>query len=192
MNKIQPSRQRRHPRERGVSLLEVLITILIMSFGLLGIAGLTATSTQIAKTSQFKSVTLQLANEYAELMRGNTQAVADGNYNKTDTYVDKDASDTETVPACAIADDCTPAEIAAIDQAEWINHLRQRLPGGDAYVQYNDGELTADLWVMWQEPGMNVGSETLSVSDGGNPCPADALSGYAGNPPVCFYYRVSL
>lgn len=178
--------------ERGLSLLEILITILIMSFGLLGIAGLTATSTQIAKTSQYKSVTLQLANEYAERMRGNIKGVADKQYNKLSVYADNGANSLVTVPACTVTDACTSTELAAIDQAEWTNALRQRLPGGDAYVQYNDGELTVDLWILWQEPGMSVGGDTLSVSDGGNPCPDDAVSGYAGNQPVCFYYRVSL
>ena len=178
--------------QRGVSLLEILITILIVSFGLLGIAGLTATSVQIAKLSQFRSVTLQLANDYVERMRGNIAAVSGGQYDKTDTYAIHSATDTEDDVVCAVADSCTSAELAALDQAQWVNSLRQRLPGGDAYVKYNAGELTVDLWIMWQEPGMELGDATLSVADGGNPCPAAPLSDYSGNPPACFYYRVSL
>lgn len=176
--------------QHGASLLEVLITILIMSFGLLGIAGLTVSSLQSAKLAQFQSTALQLANDYSERIRGNISGAKDGAYNMTDAY---DGVTTDvTVPGCATAGACTAAELASIDQAEWTNELRRRLPGGGAYV-VRDG-LAIDIWVMLLEPGLDFdGSSTLSVAGtGGSQCPAAALAGYAGEEPICMYYRVSI
>ncbi|MCK9514487.1 MAG: type IV pilus modification protein PilV [Ottowia sp.] len=175
----------------GASLLEVLIAILIMSFGMLGIAGLTAASLKTAKLAQFQSTALQLVNEYAESMRGNIAAVRNGDYEmKSAPYTG--ATSAVPVPGCD-NNDCTPAQIASIDKAEWINNLRRRLPAGGAYVD-RDG-LSMDIWIIWQEPDLTLDEDsTLSVAGtGGNACPDDAIGeSYDGDPPVCMYYRVSL
>lgn len=181
-------------REEGSSLLEVLITILIMSFGLLGVAGLTTASLRSVKLSQYQSVALQLVNDYAERMRGNIDPVTGVlsiNYQLTDGY--SDTTSTVTVPTCAVVTNCTSDEMASMDKAQWINTLRRRLPGGGAYVEQNG--LTADIWILWQEPDLQVdASSNLSVAaTGGSQCPAAALSGYSGTiVPVCMYYRVSI
>lgn len=176
--------------QQGSSLLEVLITILILSFGLLGIAALTTSSLQAVKVSQFQSVAMQLANEYADRMRGNARGVISNNYNMSDAYAE--ASSKVTVPTCATTEACTPAELAAIDKAEWMNNLRRRLPSGGAYVQRNG--LSVDIWVMWVEPGFKFDDDsTLSVAaTGGSQCPAAAVSVSLINFPACAYYRVSI
>lgn len=177
--------------QHGASLLEVLIAILIMSFGMLGIAGLTAASLKTAKLAQFQSTALQLVNQYAESMRGNIPAVRNGDYEmKTDPYTG--ATGTATVPSCGTGD-CSSAQIASIDKAEWINNLRRRLPAGGAYVE-RDG-LSMDIWIIWLEPDLRFDDDsTLSVAEtGGNACPDGAIdAAYDGDPPVCMYYRVSL
>lgn len=176
--------------QRGASLLEVLITILIMSFGLLGIAGLTVSSLQGAKLAQFQSTALQLANDYSERIRGNITGARNGAYDMTAAYTGATAN--VWVPQCATLSACTAAELASIDQAEWTNELRRRLPGGGAYVT-RDG-LAVDIWIILLEPGLQFdGDSTLSVAfTGGSQCPAAALAGYDGEFPVCMYYRVSI
>ncbi len=194
MSRIMKSQHPKNLRaqQQGASLLEVLITILIMSFGLLGIAGLTTASLQAVKISQFQSTALQLANEYAERMRGNVLGVASKAYDMTNAYSGSGAS--VTVPTCAAPQDCTPAELANIDRAEWINNLRRRLPGGDSYVALDANGLAVDIWIMWQEPSQDFdGTSTFSVAaTGGSQCPNAALAGYTGDAPLCVYYRVSI
>lgn len=176
------------PQQRGFSLLEVLITILILSLGLLGLAGLTGTSLQMAKVSQFQSTALQLAVEYADRMRSNAAAAEGGSYDITSTY-DQGAA-LATIPGCDPS--CNAAGAAAKDRAEWTNNLRQRLPGGGAWVKGKNGDpSTIDIWVMWQEPKL----DTLSVKGtGGMECPPDALATgvLAADAPICLYYRVRL
>lgn len=183
--------------QKGSSLLEVLITMLIMSFGLLALGGLTAASLQYSKIAQFQAVGSQLAIEYGDRMRGNVAGFEANNYNQTTAYTG--ASGTVTVPACATVAKCTPAEVAAIDIAEWTNALRRRLPGGGAYVVRDaTNTLSTDIWVMWVEPNLdfNTSADTLSVSaTGGDQCPANAgvASLPAGTPvPRCMHFRMSL
>jgi type IV pilus assembly protein PilV len=114
--------------QKGSSLLEVLVAILIMSFGLLGLAGMTMASLQYAKMAQFQTIGTQLAASYGDSIRGNVTGFMAGNYNQLATYTG--ASSGITVPVCTIPTKCTAAEIAAIDAAEWTNNLRRRLPGG--------------------------------------------------------------
>lgn len=175
----------------GSSLLEVLITILILSLGLLGVAGMTVKSLQSAKTSQYQSIGVQLVNEYADRMRGNTVGVANDEYIVNEVYTG--APTKRAVPSCAIADACTSAEIANIDQVEWLNAILQRLPAGAAYVSKNN-TLSVDIWLIWMEPDMNFdANSTLAVgATGGSRCPNGVLSVSGNQVPRCMYFRVSI
>ncbi len=180
--------------QKGSSLLEVLITMLIMSFGLLALGGLAAASLQYSKISQFQTIGAQLAADYGDRMRGNVAGFRAENYNLTTAY--SGASAAVTVPTCSVAALCTPAELAAIDIAEWMNALRRRLPGGGAYVTHDaTNTLAANIWVMWAEPNLTFDTSDLSATGtGGDQCPAASLVGLPSTTPVprCIYFRVSL
>lgn len=183
--------------QKGSSLLEVLITMLVMSFGLLALGGLTAASLQYSKITQYQAIGSQLAIEYGDRMRGNVAGFQANNYDQTAAYTG--ASSKIALPVCATAAKCTPAEVAAIDIAEWKNGLQRRLPGGGAYVVRDaTNTLAADIWVMWVEPNLNFNTtaDSLLVSaTGGDQCPAN--SGVAALPattptPRCLHFRISL
>jgi type IV pilus assembly protein PilV len=189
-------------RQTGSSLLEVLVSILIMSIGLLGLAGMTVSSLQYAKMAQFQTVGSQLAASYGESIRGNITGFMAGNYNQAAAYTGATAA--VAVPVCATPSKCTAAELAAIDLAEWNNNLRRRLPGGGAFVTRDlpadpldlaSNTLAADIWVLYADPTLGFGASNLSVAtSGGNQCPALALAGLSATVPVprCMYFRVSL
>ncbi len=187
-------RQARAHAQQGASLLEVLIAILIMSFGLMALAGLAASSQQYSKMSQFQTVGSQLAIDFAERMRANVAGFEQGFYDKTDVYVN--SSELVPMPACALPTQCTAQEMAARDQADWLNDLRVRLPGGDAFVQRDVfNPLAADVWVMWLDPTLVTGpaaGDNLSTGSAAD-CPAAAIGSVpAGGMPRCLYYRVSI
>ena len=52
-----------HPAQRGILLLEALIAILIISFGVLGLVGLWANSVKNASEAKYRSDASFLANE---------------------------------------------------------------------------------------------------------------------------------
>lgn len=174
----------RAPRKHqtGASLLEVLIAMLIMSYGITGIALLMAATLQHSKTSLYQLVALQIATELAESMRANTDGFMADAYGKTDTYSSTRAA--ATVPNCATPARCTSSEIASIDKAHLANRLRLSLPGGDFQMLRNGSR--ADIWIMWMEP-----TSAAAMESGTAPCRATAI-GAGGDPPRCLYLRAAL
>lgn len=172
--------QRTH--QTGASLLEVLIAILIMSFGITGVALLMAATIQYNKTSQYQMVGLQIATQLAESMRANTDGFMADAYSNSEAYSSHRAA--VAVPVCAVWAKCTSSEIANIDKAHVANTLRMSLPGGDFNVLRNGKR--ADIWIMWMEP-----SSAASMALGTSPCRASAVAA-SGDQPRCLYLRAAL
>lgn len=70
-------------RQNGLNLLEVLIAALVLSVGLLGLAGLQVSSLKTAQNASFKQQATFVIYELLERMRSNRQAVLAGDYAQT-------------------------------------------------------------------------------------------------------------
>jgi len=68
-------------KQSGLSMLEVLVTILIMSVGLLGLAGLTAASIRNNHGAYHRTQAVWLAYDIADRMRANRAVAIGGGYN---------------------------------------------------------------------------------------------------------------
>mgnify|MGYP003576282975 CR=1 FL=1 len=64
-------RQARHATERGFTLLEVLVSILVLSIGVMGMVGLQAASLNANRDAKYQSAAVRLATELGDMMRGN-------------------------------------------------------------------------------------------------------------------------
>lgn len=97
-------------KSSGFSLLEVLISMVVLSIGLLGIAGLQATSKRTSYEALQRTTAVMLTRDIIERMRTNPDQIAA--YNGT--------VDTTTITHndCSAAT-CTPAQLAAYDLFEW-------------------------------------------------------------------------
>lgn len=170
-------------------MVEVLVAMVILAFGMLGMAGMTATSLQTSKMAQFQTVGAQLAASYGDSIRGNVNGFVANAYNlNTAQYTG--AATALTVPACAVVTKCTAAETAAIDVAEWQNNLRRRLPAGGAWVvRDTDNTLAADLWIMYSEPSQVYDGVDTAVA--GAACPSGSVASGVATP-RCMYFRISL
>ncbi len=56
---------------RGVTLVELLVTLVILSVGVLGVAGLQVTSMQLTRDVNFRLTAVQLANDVLDRVRIN-------------------------------------------------------------------------------------------------------------------------
>ena len=65
-----PARQARRARHRGVSMIEVLVVIVLFSFGLIGMVGLQARAVQFSVSAEDSSRAALLANEVVSAMWG--------------------------------------------------------------------------------------------------------------------------
>ncbi len=187
----QPNPQR--AQQRGSSLLEVLIAILVMAVGMLGMAGLTAASSSYNKLAQIRSTSLLLVSDYADRARANMSGFNASGYAKTTSYVNSRAliSTTGCTDASVPANTCDSTAMAALDLAQWRNLLRLRLPGGDAYVltgvNATTGQSNMDIWIMWTELEQASGFDVA----GNTRCPAAANP--TSDPTIkCMYFRIAL
>lgn len=117
-------------RQRGVSLIEVMMAVLIFSIGLIGLAGLLVMATRSNHAAYLRTQVTFLAHNMADRMRANPIGVWNGDYDKT-SY----KSITGSTPACDNAAPCSPADLAKHDQKAWSDQLAVFLPDADAKIQ---------------------------------------------------------
>ncbi|MBP6336623.1 MAG: type IV pilus modification protein PilV [Vitreoscilla sp.] len=176
--------------QRGASLIEVLVSILIVSVGIVSLAGLLAKSTQLAKASEFRSVAGLLAADMADRVKANIPAVTAGTYDMTPAALQAAAPGNAATACISAAAACTSAQMAAYDLSQWQQTLFNGLPNGTGYLQYDAVGQAVDLWLAWLDPtALAVGNDEEYKNLTSN-CPA---AFQALDPrPSCMYFRVGL
>ena len=139
----------RRQRQSGFSLVEVLIALVIMSVGMLGIAGLYVQSLQAGRTSMFRHHAVTLAGDVADRIRANPRAAVAYNHAANDAGTDNNCV------AGGIA--CNIADMAANDIFLWQEQAADTLPGGDVAVVFaaavGISPPTYQITISWTEPG---------------------------------------
>jgi type IV pilus assembly protein PilV len=126
---------RRH--DRGFTLVEALVALLVLSVGLLGIAALYVETLRASRMSLYRTQAVNFATDLADRMRANR------------------------VPANAYAcgSPCVAANggnaVADADLADWMDRIGTALPGGTANVTFVAGTATTPdaylIEVEWTE-----------------------------------------
>lgn len=99
--------------QRGFSMIEVLITLVIIATALLGTAGLQLQAMKLGKSGDFRTQAVFLANDLAERMEGNEIAAVAGNY-----AVAAASSASSAATDCS-ANSCDNSTLATWDIAQW-------------------------------------------------------------------------
>lgn len=123
------------PRQAGFSLIEILVTTVVFSIGILGVAGLNAVSKRASFESVQRSTASELAFTLLENMRSNSAAL--------DVYLAAGtlgggSLGTEPAPVCDAPSACTAAEFATHSLWEWEQAL-------DGAMEEADGTNTGGL-----------------------------------------------
>jgi len=150
--------------QNGFTIIEVLIAILVVSIGLLGMAGLQTAGIQQSHNTYMKTQASMLAYDMTDRMRANLQGVNAGNYNN----VNSKTSPVNSEPACISSNSsCSASETAQFDVYHWTNKNAQGsigdlLTSGYGMVSNNGGVFT--ITVMWDEArtgatGTNCGND---------------------------------
>jgi type IV pilus assembly protein PilV len=131
--------------QKGFTLLEVLIALLIVSFGMLGVAGLQLVTLKSNSSSQYRSLAIHFAQEISERMRVNDDALKTMTvpflaYNSPATS--KNHSSLTTFTATCKTIGCNPALQALNDLAEWQQGIAVSFPNGIGIVCIDSGTIT--------------------------------------------------
>ncbi|MHA7834380.1 MAG: type IV pilus modification protein PilV [Algiphilus sp.] len=140
-------------RARGLTLIEVLIAVVVLSLGLLGVAAMQGSAVRNTFVADQYAVASMHSQSIAERMRANRTGLMEGHYALA---ADSDAPKASV--DCAKAD-CNPQELAQWDLARW----KQSVTGGGADKVHNG------------PPPLPASSVSIVCTE--SPC--DALSPYS-------------
>ena len=109
----------------GFSLIEVLVAVVVLSIGLLGLAGLQTTALQNDHSAYLRNQATLQAYDMADRMRTNLDAVKQGYYNNPTATQH---------PECKTASGCSSQQMAENDTFEWNAATANLLPSGAGVV----------------------------------------------------------
>ena len=112
--------------QRGVTLIESLVALVVIALGILGILGVQMRTLTDTQTGVRRAQAIRLIEDMGERMKVNPNALAN-----IKAYVTAFA-DTPTLPNCASG--CNAAQLAAYDVAVWKRIVRENLPTGQASI----------------------------------------------------------
>ena len=131
--------------QRGFSLVEVLIALIILSVGMLGIASLYVQGMQAGRTSLFRHNAVTLAGDVADRIRANPTAIS--------AYAGVGANN-----GCIDGNtDCSDAQMAGQDILLWDQQAIDTLPAGDVAITVVDDGVNPPVYtiaITWKEPGV--------------------------------------
>lgn len=154
----------RGERQRGFSMIEVLITLVIIATALLGTAGLQLYAMKMGKSGDFRTQAVFLTNDLFERMEANENASVLGAYALALTDV---SSAVNTVDC--IGSTCDATTLATWDIREWINAIADTgLPQAKCRVEalVVGNPATYRVFIQWTDRSTSASavSETFSYT----------------------------
>lgn len=166
--------------QKGMTLVEVLVSLVIFAIGLLGAAGLMVASLKSSQFTSSASTAMSLARDYGDLMQ--SFPTISSSSGTTNTFL-IDTQDSISAPSdfCNTVTPCTPINLVNLGKYEWRSRLINTLPKGRAVIcrdsqiksattgQYewacdNLGDMVV-LKIGWRTAAGNNSADTLYASD---------------------------
>lgn len=147
---------------KGFTLFELLIALLIISVGVLGHAKMQIKSMETAQRASFAQSASIALSDLAHRMRANSDVA---NNFEADNLLTGDAISATKNCSTAV---CTDSEFAQAELSEWFTHIQQNLPLPRFSVTESANVFTVTL--IWDAGKTGVGSGTCSTSSSTYQC----------------------
>lgn len=190
-------KRRQHQAQSGASLIEVLVAILLLSFGMLALGAMMSFAVQAPKMSAYRATAANLASSHVERIRANPGGFSNPSGTNTDSYTMAMSYDgtfyspSTNLPALADCTypNCTESALATMDKAATNRAARIELPAGGMLMKCDASPCTkasyGNLWILWQEP-----STVAVLGASSDNCPtADAAWTALDPKPRCLFVR---
>jgi type IV pilus assembly protein PilV len=147
-------------RQKGLSLIEVMIALAVFSFGLLALAALMASGLKYNTSALHRSYATNQAYDMADRIRANRLGL--NNYNRLSGIgTDPDCFKTETETETG----CTPEKMAQYDTWQWNSDNARLLPEGRGTVSLSDDPTLADFGIYTITVSWNDDRESDTAPD---------------------------
>lgn len=139
--------------QTGFSMIEAMVSIVVLSFGVLALAGLQLRVLVDSGDASHKIIASQLANAVADRIRANPVAgAATANPYVTGWSV---AGETPRTVCASATASCGASELATYDLWAWKSEVAAMLPGGQANVEARTGSGgLLFVHIAWDEPAV--------------------------------------
>jgi type IV pilus assembly protein PilV len=148
---VRHGQSRAHGRQRGFTMLEILVTLFLVTMWLLGTASVQSSSLRLNSAAQFRTQAVFLATEIAERMQANRAAAIGGLYEYSG-----DGSQGQTVDCVGDGAGCAPETLATFDLDEWSGRVRDTLPSATMTIARVDpgtspNLVTYEIVIRWDD-----------------------------------------
>ena len=160
-----------HPHahtQRGVSLLEVLVSLVVFSVGLLGMLGMQTVTLRYEQGAWTRSAVALASADIADRVRTVAQATP-AMFDSTSTYAAErarmDGAGYLTPGADCMTTPCTTAELAAYQLTLWRAGLADSLPQAVGFISPAGAAgqtLTYQVVVAWSDKDLTDASNNLA------------------------------
>ncbi len=144
--------------ESGFTLIEVLVSIVVLSIGVLGMVGMQSAALKSNKEARLQSLGVQYAREFADMVRGNNQI---GALQTSNPYIGQfqTGSGATTSLATANPDYClspysasvcaSNTEVAQAEVTDWLARAASDLPGARVDTCFDTAPFDANGKPQW-------------------------------------------
>ncbi len=179
------------PHQTGATLIEVLVAILILSFGLLSLGAMMSFAVQAPKLAGNRATATNLASAHIERIRANPGGFRNDAYTSSLSYDGTFYNPSTDLPAlndCTYPN-CTETSLATMDIAATNRAVRIELPAGGMIMKCDTSPCAStsygNLWIVWQEPSSMAALNAASSDN----CPSEVTGTYTSPAPRCLYVR---
>ncbi len=136
--------------QRGISLLETLIAVLVLAIGLLGVAGLQTTNLKNSQSAHQRTMAVMLAGSMAERIRANPVLAATGAFTLS-----------KTCSAVSLS-----GSIQNVERTQWISEVLLALGTAGTScgeVSYDGAARIYTIVVSWDDSRALGGSSAMNL-----------------------------
>jgi type IV pilus assembly protein PilV len=139
--------------QSGFSMIEVLVTMLIISLAIMGTTGMQAYAMRMGQSSQFRTQAVFLAADLAERMEANKLAALANAYE-----LQRSSSPPSPSVACSTGGACNGTALATYDLVQWQNAVFSALPQSSWQVSRatNANNVVYTITIRWVDRRTNT------------------------------------
>ena len=144
------------PRQAGFTLLEVLIAVLVLSFGVLGMVGLQAASLQANRDARLQATAARLGQELVDMM-GSNRNIAQQTASAANPYLFDSSTGAYPAPPqdCFLVACTSTLIVAGYEMREWVTRVvgaagvPAELPGARVVVCFDSDPFAGNGAANW-------------------------------------------